>query len=41
MFAIEIATQYEKLIAQMKKDDKQIGTQLAHLNELLKDVQTT
>ena len=41
MFAIEIATQYEKLIAQMKKDDKQIGTQLAQLSELLKDVQTT
>ena len=41
MFAIEIATQYEKLIAQMKKDDKQIRTQLAQLNELLKNVQTT
>ena len=41
MFAIEIATQYEKLMAQMKIDDKQLGTQLAQLNELLKDVQTT
>jgi cell division protein ZapA len=41
MFAIEIATQYEKLIAQMKNDDKQIETQLAQLNELLKDVQIT
>jgi cell division protein ZapA len=41
MFAIEIATQYEKLIAQIKIDDMQIETQLAQLNELLKDVQTT
>jgi cell division protein ZapA len=41
MFAIEIATQYEKLVAQMKNDDKQIETQLAQLNELLKDVQNT
>jgi cell division protein ZapA len=41
MFAIEIATQYEKLIAQIKNDDKQIENQLAQLNELLKDVQTT
>jgi cell division protein ZapA len=41
MFAIEVATQYEKLIAQMKNDDKQIETQLAQLNELLKDVQIT
>jgi len=41
MFAIEIATQYDKLVAQMKNDDKQIETQLAQLNELLKDVQNT
>lgn len=41
MFAIEIATQYEKLIAQIKSNDKQLETQLAQLNELLKDVQTT
>ncbi|MEI6881889.1 MAG: cell division protein ZapA [Bacteroidota bacterium] len=41
IFAIEIATQYEKLVAQMKNDDKQIETQLAQLNELLKDVQNT
>ncbi|MCX6186692.1 MAG: cell division protein ZapA, partial [Bacteroidetes bacterium] len=41
MFAIEIATQYEKLIVQMQHTDKQIDTQLAQLNELLKDVQTS
>ena len=41
MFAIEIATQYEKLIVQMQHTDKQIDTHLAQLNELLKDVQTS
>ncbi len=41
MFAIEIATQYERLMAQLNNENKQIEIQLAQLNELLKDVQTT
>ncbi len=39
MFAIEIATQNQKLIEQIQSNDKHIDTQLAHINELLKNVQ--